>query len=902
MSETVLATKLFPPSPTKDIVQRPRLMKILDQGSHRKLTLVSAPAGFGKSTLVGDWIVGTERKVAWVSLEPSDSNIKSFLKYFVSGIQNVTKDIGESALALLQGAQPVQSETVLEPLFNEISQVPYEFSIVFDDYHSLDSNPVDEALNYIVEHMPPQMHLVVVTREDPSIPLPRFRARQELIEIRENDLRFQKKEIKGFLNNLMHLNLVQEDILALEDRTEGWITGLHLAAISLQGSAQPGEFIKNFTGSNRYVLDYLVEEIMNQLPENVLKFLLYTSILDRFSVPLCNALLFDKKHSAKEVLEYLEKSNLMLIPLDDRREWYRYHHLFSDVLSVYLADIYHDMIPELHLRASKWYEEMGADMEAIIHAIKGKHFNRAANLAELVYPKYHMYYPSIEWLEWLKGIPEEIINTRPVLCINVAWAHLNAGDLEPALHCMDKAEYWLNQNAEMKQQSTKNEKMIISSESQFENLPYFLVQARLYHAQATGDTESSLKYAQKALEILPVEQYEARAATEAMLGIIQWSSGDLESAFEIFRNGMFSNDTYLVSGTLVLAGMKMTMGNLSEAESHCLHAIELAQTRFEKPPTGTEDVYSSLAEVNRERGMLDQAAKNLKRCEALGSQVQLSDWQSRYLVSLAKLKCSMGQYEQALKIFNKAESVFVRTPLPIIQPISAHRARVQLKLNHLIDVEDWIKKNDIHPDKPLQFLYEYELITYARYLQTKFSIDQDRSKLLEAISLLKRLKTFAENQNRRGSLLEILILLSLIQDTAEQFSPAQKTLVQAIKLAEAEGYVQMFVDEGESMEQLLKVILDLESPPEYAKQLLNVFKEGRDAGSELVNLGLVDPLSPRELEIIQLIGQGLSNTEICAKLFVAMSTIKNHNQRIFEKLGVNRRTEAVIKAQKIGLI
>ena len=447
MSTPILATKLYIPPPRPKIVLRPRLIERLNEGlsAGRKLTLISAPAGFGKTTLVSEWVAGCERPVAWLSLDEGDNDPTRFLTYLVAALQTIAANIGAGVLAALQSPQPPPTESILTTLLNEITTIPDNFILVLDDYHVIDSKPVDEALTFLLEHLPPQMHLVIATREDPHLPLARLRARGQLTELRAADLRFTPAEAAEFLNQVMGLNLSAEDIAALETRTEGWIAGLQLAALSMQGHQDTASFIQSFTGSHHFVLDYLVEEVLQQQSESVQTFLLRTSILDRLCGPLCDAVLGSPSASGQETLEYLERANLFIVPLDNERRWYRYHHLFGDLLRQRLGKP--KEFAEFHLRASQWHEENGDLGAAFHHAIAAGDFVRAAGLAEAAWQGMNESFQSAAWLGWVKKLPDKLIRTRPVLCTQIGQAFTDAGELEAselrlqdAERCLDGSE------------------------------------------------------------------------------------------------------------------------------------------------------------------------------------------------------------------------------------------------------------------------------------------------------------------------------------------------------------------------------------------------------------------------------------------------------------------------------
>ena len=450
MTAPILATKLYIPPPRPRVVPRPRLVKRLNEGlaAGHKLALISASAGFGKTTLVSEWIASCGRPIAWLSLDEGDNDFTRFLTYLVAGLQTIAANIGEGVLGVLQSPQPPATESILTALLNEINTLPDNFVFVLDDYHVIDSKPVDDVLSFLLEHLPPQMHLVITTREDPSLPLARLRARGQLTELRAADLRFTPAEAAEFLNRVMGLNLSAEDIAALETRTEGWIAGLQLAALSMQGRSDAASFIQAFTGSHRFVLDYLVEEVLQRQPEGIHSFLLKTAILDRLSGSLCNAV--TGREDSKGMLDTLERGNLFIIPLDDQRQWYRYHPLFAEVLQARLIDEQPDQVFSLHRRAGEWYEHNGSAADVIRHALAAEDFERAAGLIELAVPEMRRSRQgaTVTELGWLKALPDELVHFRPVLSVDYAYALFAGGEQEAVEARLRDAERWLDTTAE----------------------------------------------------------------------------------------------------------------------------------------------------------------------------------------------------------------------------------------------------------------------------------------------------------------------------------------------------------------------------------------------------------------------------------------------------------------------
>ncbi len=695
VTETLLRTKLYIPPPRPNLILRPRLIEQLNQALRlrHRLTLISAPAGFGKTTMTGAWVEALDRPAAWLSLDEGDSEPTRFLAYLVAALQTAVPAFGEETAAVLQSPQASLNEALLTTLLNEITAVPEEFVLVLDDYHLVDTRPVDQALDFLLEHLPPQLHVVIITREDPHLPLARLRARGQLSEIRAADLRFTSSEAAEFLKRTMGLDLAEEDIIALEARTEGWIAGLQLAAISMRGRDDAAALIKSFTGSHRLVLDYLIEEVLLQQDEDIQTFLLQTAVLERLNGSLCDAL--TGGDDGQKTLEELERANLFLVPLDNERCWYRYHHLFASLLRQRLRQSQPELVPILHSRGSTWYEQNDQPSDAIRHALAAADFERAAALAELTWPAMSGSYQSIAWLGWLKTLPDAVVRARPVLSASYAWAFLNAGDLEAADERLRDVERWLeaaNEGGKHLQETAAG--MFIVDKEQFQALPVSLAAARAYHAQATGDLQATKKYARRVLDLIPEGPSPWRTDVTALLGLVNWASGDLEAAYETFADGLLGMDELdFIVGTFVLADIKMALGQLHEALSLCRRALRLADEHGQ--PIGTEDIYSQISKIHREQGDLQAAAEDLRTARKLGEQVELPDWQYRWCIAQARLRESVGELDNALDLLDEAQRVYVRTPLPDVRPVTAAKARIWLKQGNLAEALGWVREQKL---------------------------------------------------------------------------------------------------------------------------------------------------------------------------------------------------------------
>ena len=928
--EQLLTTKLFIPPTRPELVARTGLIRRLNAGLHRKLTLISAPAGFGKTTLVTEWLENLrgdakkenkiENWIAWLSLDEADNDPTRFLSYFITALNQMAGPdaaIGKGALGLLQSSQPPPVEVILTSLINESAAIPNRIIIVLDDYHLIEAQPIHDALGFLLDNMPPQIHLVIATREDPHLPLSRLRARGQLTELRAADLRFTLSEAVEFLNQTMGLNLSTEDIAALETRTEGWVAGLQLAAISLQGHTDASTLIQSFTGSHRFVLDYLVEEVLRQQTEDLQMFLLYTSILERLCGPLCDALLLTQGASGQETLIYLDHANLLVIPLDSKRQWYRYHHLFADVLQARLMEQQPNQAAVLHQRASAWYEQNDLPSEAIHHALAAEDFERVAALAELAWPAMSGSFQSIEWLGWVKSLPGELVSVRPVLSVGYAWAFLNSGKLEDAEARLEDAERWLQPDADMNERPEApltetcpepGRRMVVVDEDQFRSLPVSLATARAYHSQAVGDIPNTVKYARRVLDLLPEDALQWRGDATALLALAYWAGGDLEAALSTMSDGLAKMDPLdLIVGTFVLADLKMTLGRLHEVISTCEYALRIAAKHGKPMPLGTEDVYTCISELHREQGDLETAAQNLATARKLGDQVELPDWQYRWCIAQARLKESQGDLDGALALLDEAECLYVRTPLPRVRPIAALKARVWLRQGRLTRALAWAREQDLSAGDDLSYLREFEHTVLARLLIAQYQKDRIENTIYAAVELTERLLQAAEEGGRMESMIEILVLQALAYEAQDNISHALVCLERALALAEPQGYVRLFVDEGSPMERLLSEAHSSGMAPDFVPRLLGDFptaepQQAETSQKQPTQSGLVEPLSDREIEVLQCISEGLTNQEIASRLYLSLHTVKAHTRNINGKLDVNNRTKAVARAKALGIL
>jgi LuxR family maltose regulon positive regulatory protein len=872
---------------------------------HCKLTLISASAGFGKTTLVSEWLADCQRPVAWLSLDEGDNDPTRFLTYFIAALQTVAANIGDGVLAVLQSPQPPSTESILTALLNEITTIPDNFILVLDDYHLIDSKPVDYALTFLLAHLPPHMHLVIATREDPHLPLTRLRARGQLTELRATDLRFTPAEATDFLNQVMGLSLSTEDLAALEIRTEGWIAGLQLAALSIQGNKDVSGFIQKFTGDHRYIVDYLVEEVLQSQPEPVRSFLLQTAILDRLNGSLCDAV--TGKEEGNERLEALQRGNYFVVPLDDKRNWYRYHHLFADVLRMHLMAEQPDQVSALHRRASEWYEHNGSTDNAIRHALAAEDFERAAGLIELAWTAMDLSYQSSTWLGWVKTLPEELVHARPVLTVWYAYALSGSGAMEASEARLKDAEWWLDTTAE-------TAGMVVVDEKEFRRLPGMIALLRAAHALARGDMNETAKNARRVLDLAPEDDHLMLGGAASELGLAAWTSGDLDAARRMTADGMANVRLagYIspaIGGAIVLADIQIAQGCLHEAMTTYERALQWATEPGAPVLRGAADMYVGMSGLHLEHNDLKTAHQHLLTSQALGELAGLPQNPYRWCTAMARIREAEGDLDGALDLLDQAERLYDGHFSPNVRPIATRKTRVWVALGRLDEALGWAREQGLSVENELSYLHEFDHITLARVLLARYQSDRADSSILEVIGLLERLLKAAEEGGRKGSVIEIMVLQALAYHAQGDLPAGLLPLQHALALAEPEGYVRMFVDEGPPMAQLLLKAAVSGIMPDYTGKLLAAVEaeQQRSAGESPnptppASQPLIEPISQRELEVLRLFKTELSGPEIARELVIALSTVRTHTKSIYSKLNVNNRRAAVKRAEELHLI
>jgi LuxR family maltose regulon positive regulatory protein len=930
MPDTLLKTKLYIPPLRPELVPRPQLIERLNEGLRRKLTLISAPPGFGKTTLVSSWIYDLRftiydlsanpankakivNRVAWFSLDELDNDPTRFWSYVIAGLNTIQAGVGADALTLLQSPQatPPAIELILTALINALTGIPDHFLLVLDDYHIIKAESIHQALTFLLEHLPPTMHLVMTSRADPPLPLTRLRAQNQLVELRERDLRFTSIETATFLNQVMGLNLSPEETTALETRTEGWAAGLQLAALSMQGRSNADDFVQVFAGSHRFIIDYLAEEVLARQPEHIRTFLLRTSILERLSGPLCDALFGENEtqnRNSQSLLHQLERANLFLIPLDNERSWYRYHHLFASFLQTHLKQtVSHEEWLTLHRRASAWYAAHGFTAEAVSHVLTIADFVQAAHLIEQAILTLLINGEVSTVTNWLKALPEALIQTRPRLALGWAWAMvitMEWATIEPLV------------NATEKQLSAR-----VSSDQNDLTLQGMLGEVAALQAIIAGnrgDHERAIELCQRALARLPKDNLTVRSIITFTLGGTYEYIGELDQASRIL------NETILLSqaaGNLIitlsasrrLALIREAQGRLHQAAELYRQALQLVEKRAtdqgrpDQPLLIAGGVYLGLAEILREQNDLEQSKRYLAIGLRLAQQESILGGNTAvaYLIQ-ARLLQALGDEAGAIQSIQQAEQVLLPHS-PVRLWVAAIRARLWLVQGNLAAAAQWAEQCELPLAKIDYVQYPGEYTTLARIMiaQHKFA---------QASKLLDQIEVVAESTGQQGRLAEINMLQALTLHAQGKTEQALKSFIQALTLAEPGDYIRLFVDEGTAIAELLRLIKSRSLAPNeaYLDKLLTAFSISSPLtvaqapkskmGLAQVENFIIEPLSERELEVLQLIAAGLSNREIAQKLVITVGTAKTHANNIYRKLDVRSRTQAVARATELGLV
>ncbi|MDJ0353935.1 LuxR C-terminal-related transcriptional regulator [Pseudarthrobacter sp. PH31-O2] len=913
MAYPIIATKLFVPKLRRALVPRPRLSERLRGGAEPRLTLISAPAGFGKTTLLAEWLAetpGEARCVAWLALDPADNEPASFWTYVVNALQMAVPGIGPVALELI-ASRPMPTELVLATMLNDLAAAAADVWLVLDDYHVVDSGDISAGMVFLLEHLPPRVHVVISTRADPDLPLSRWRVRGELIEIRAADLRFTSEEAAAYLKEVAGLDLAADDVATLEERTEGWIAALQLAALSLQRHDDVAGFIARFAGNDRYVLDYLVEEVLRHQPDAVRRFLLDSAVLNRLTGPLCDAL--TGRGDGSQMLTALERANLFLVPLDDRREWYRYHNLFADVLRARLLSEHPERIPLLHQRASRWYESHDQSEDAVRHALATFDFDRAVHLMELAVPVLRRNRQDAVLHSWLSVLPEDAIRRSPVLSVFFAGMLMASGDLDGVESWLDDAGSALAAEVKLGVPESASRGGTTPSWAGIEEvqtLPSTIAVYRASLAQARGDMAATSSYARQALELAGPDDHLARGGAAGFLGLAAWAAGDVRRAARTFSEAVASlraggNLVDELSGTVVLADLWLAKGRPGEARRLYQKSLKRARARGGSMARASSDLHVGLGEIDRQAGDLGNAKQHLELAAAFVHRGPMTESRYRWFVASGLVARDEGNHDRAIDFLDQAEELYRPGFFPDVRPIAAIKARVWIAQGALSEAAGWARERGLSVTDEVSYLREYNHLTLVRLLIAQERADPEGGAVRGVHRLLAELLTHASASGRAGSVVEILMLQGLVYHVQGHRQLALEALRCAWEEAsEPDEYVRLFLDEGAPMVELLRSAMHDGGTVAHASRLLNL---GKGSAAQTSRPGerpasAVDSLSEREIQVLKHLDSALTGPEIARELFISHNTLRSHTKHVFTKLGVTSRRAAVICARDHGLI
>ena len=889
MTNNILTTKLEVPSATGGILERQRLFKLLGNQTLKPLTLISAPAGFGKTTLMASWLDQHKVPTAWLSVDADDNDPVRFLVHIIATISRHIDGFGEAELGLFQAAQNPALQGLLPSLVNQLNANKQPLVLVLDDYHYIDQETVHEVLRFFLEHRPSHFYLALTSRTDPPLPLPRLRVRGQIAEIRENELRFIQQEAETLLNSVLQLELDAADISVLEKRTEGWIAGLQLAALSLQNSTDSAGFIQSFAGNDRYIMDYLTEEVLERQTEERREFLLQTSILERLSSKLCAAV--TGIDNCNEILAGLENDHMFIVPLDNRREWYRYHHLFADLLATQLEFKYAPIINDLHNKASRWYAEHGYLNEAIRHALSAENYAQAAEMIELHGMDIFHQGRISTLLNWFNALPEDETCKNPKRLIIYAWA-LFTGTEQYVGPWLEKAEVLL--------ESEYSDSYSVTDQDMIRGQIMIL---RGFMAMHEGETWQTIELIEHAQRYLTDESNSlSQTATKLLLGAAYLFTGQIDSAERTLKQAIevsLQHNSLIayVPAVCSLIRLRSRQGQLKQA---ILISEQAEKTLLEHGWSSMPDtaaLYFIKGDMLHELSLFSDAKRAFQKSIDLISAESWHTMHSGIHYLRALLHITQGCYEKAAQDLETARDIDYCGQLFRFFPDAAYyNALIDFRLGNIAALEEWADNCNLDLGDDIDPRFESEYMLLARTYLARHQYDK-------ALKLLSRILLEAERGKRFGVVIEASLLSALARQGLGQTKQALSSLDNALELAAPQGYVRLFVDEGPYLKALLQRLPDNHSHKDYIKLLLTAFPEAVSEQANNSNAGgLSEPLSPKELNTLRLLVSGLTNKEIAEKAFVSPNTVKTHIKKIYDKMEVNSRAQAINRARELELI
>ena len=924
--DQLLATKFFIPSSSHMLIPRSRLTALLNKSLECPLTLISAPAGFGKTTLLSTWIrslPSDHPRVAWVSLDEGDNEPVLFWMYALTALDSQQPGLCAQLVTYLQTQQAPPLRSVLQVLINRLAEQSEQFFLVLDDYHLVNEQAIHTSLTYLAEHLPPQLHLILATRADPPLPISLLRARGQLLEVRTGELRCTPEEIVAFLEQTANIPLSQNMVEEVATRTEGWLVGLQLFRLSLQGHADPGNLLEEVNGSQRYIFDYLIEEVFQSQSASVQTFLLHTSVLKRLSAPLCDTIL--QQSGSQQMLEQLERTNLFVVSLDTQRHWYRYHALFAEALRHRLEQTQPAFVAVLHHRASQWYAGHGRLDEAISHAITAQEWQWAAGLIEQAYTGIWGNSEHARLRRWLEKLPAEVMRSRPRLCLAYAKTLFMVSSYPTMQRWLQDAETSLQSTSpDLKNETAETEASSLSKQSERDNLlGEIAAQRAIITGYHLGQGQATLAFCQEALARLSEQNLLARAEVAYAQSLAYHSFGDIVAAIQHTREAtalaQAAGDT---SSTIIYmcrtAYSLLLHGKLHEAVQIARQAALLGTTPAGLPHAMLCWAYifhaDALHQWNRLDEALDLALQGVRLSEQTETIVAL------YLgyTILMRIYLARGEMNTAHFAFQKAEEALTKTYSPYRRDayLIVHWVQFWLASGESERATDWLQEIAQRTNVQSPLPQEHSLLAHEREEVARARILLSQKKPTEALSLLEPLQDRVEKQERWRHVIEMKVLQALSHSMRNEEPEALAVLARVLRVAEPEGYIRSFVDEGAVMSALLSRLREQErkkGPTPYLDTLLAAFSPGGITHRPLSpGLGqprgrppeqpLVEPLSERELEVLRLVARGDSNQQIAGALVIALDTVKRHVTHIFEKLGVSNRVQAVARARALGLL
>ena len=892
---SILSTKLFFPQPRSDRVQRTRLIDRLQEGINRKLTLISAPAGFGKTTLLSEWISQNELPIIWISLDKSDNDPVQFLRYLIAGLNGIEPSIGKGAIELLKSGQRPPIESIFSGLIQEICEIADDIVLVLDDYHWIDAEKVHTLVKNLLDYLPPHIHLIISSRMDPPLPLARLRVNDQLSELRTDDLCFSAEETVVFLNETLNLQLSNSDISLLISRTEGWIAGLQLAALSIQGHDDPTSFISNFAGDDRHIVDYLVEEVLHLQPEPTQRFLLQTSILNRLSEPLCNYI--NSQKNSQITLEELDKANMFIVPLDSKRQWYRYHHLFAELLQQKLHQSEADKVNELHGRASQWYERNGIKDEAINHALVIRDYQRAGRMiGEAILSGWGY---NLIMSNWLGQLPFDFIQADPRLSFSKGYMLFVNGQYKEAEEFLKTAERLFESGTDYSSNKPLQNKGV--SSEVMDELRGRISVVRSIMASFEDRISDAIRYSEKAQEYLHHSSSTWIVLCPYMLGEAYRLQGEIKKSVQCYEDAAIRGKAidffygYLLS-SLGLADVKRIQTDLPGAFDIFDEVHQTAREKGLSQSPSNAFLYLNRGEVLADQYKLTEAEESIQQGLKFSSMISDYGMMGKAYYLLTRVLFIKGEFGKAEKVIEKVENQSQSTDFPLytLDLLEVLNARIWLNKGKIKEAIQWMVNREKNPPRTNVLLQEYMQMAYVRVMFAQ-------GDWKKALALLRRMKDNAETAGRVLHVVEFSVIEVMILKKHVGPEEAVALLKKTVSLAEPGGLIGIFIEEGPPMAELLEMLLDehRDIPRDYVKKLILSFRLTKfiKTADEIGEI-----LSERELEVLQLLAVGLPNKTIADELFVSANTVKTHVRNIFSKLNAGSRIQAVTKAKELNLL